>query len=200
MRAALPVSALDVSIQAQVLNLPAELQHEFDLTYLLIAHDLSVVEHLSDRVLVMYLSRIVESADADAIYQQPRHPYTEALLAAIPVADPRSRRRRAGLKPPPGPLRAAPRLLLPHPPPLRRAPLPRRGAGAGAGIAPHGERLAAPGILPCRRPTPPASLPGVTSNATLDLTNSGCAWDVCTGAIAFWGRGRKDLQSIAQWL
>ena len=110
MTAALPVSALDVSIQAQVLNLPAELQHEFDLTYLLIAHDLSVVEHLSDRVLVMYLSRIVESADADAIYQQPRHPYTEALLAAIPVADPRSRRRRAGLKgtppdpsaPPPG--------------------------------------------------------------------------------------------------
>ena len=93
-----PVSALDVSIQSQILNLLKDLQSEFNLTYLFISHDLSVVEYISDYIGVMYLGTIVESGPRDIIFSNPQHPYTKALLSSVPIPDPRLRRPRIILR------------------------------------------------------------------------------------------------------
>jgi peptide/nickel transport system ATP-binding protein len=92
------VSALDVSIRAQILNLLEELQDEFQLTYLFISHDLSVIRHICDRIAVMYVGKLVEEAEVDALYRRPKHPYTEALLSSVPISNPRQRGERDNIR------------------------------------------------------------------------------------------------------
>jgi len=140
-----PISALDVSIQAQIVNLLQDLQKEEDLTYLFISHDLKIVQHICDRVAVMYLGRVVELASAETLYKEPKHPYTKALLSAVPVPDPEKKGKRiilegdvpSPMNPPPG-CPFHPRCPVKDKPEACRTELPRlRVLDNGACVACH---------------------------------------------------------------
>ena len=131
------VASLDVSIQAQIVNLLVELQQRLGLTYVFISHDLKVVRHISDRVAIMYLGKIVEIGSRDEMFAAPRHPYTQALMSAIPVPDPARRRTRILLEgDPPSPIDPPQRVPLPHALPLCR----RSVCADGAAVAPARRR------------------------------------------------------------
>ena len=138
-----PVSALDVSIQAQIVNLLMRLQKEFGLALIFISHNLAIVRHISHRILVLYLGRMMELADRDGIYANPRHPYTQALISAVPIPDPRLERQ----KPRSCSRATCPRrcaalgLRLPHPLPAGAGALRARGAGVRADRARARRRL-----------------------------------------------------------
>ena len=142
------VSALDKSVEAQVLNLLVDLKAQFDLTYVFISHDLNVVRYISDRVMVMYLGKVVEIGPVDRLYRDPQHPYTQALLSAMPSMDPRRRTVQAPLSgDPPNPDQSPLGLPLPHALPVRG----RRVRNGAAGVAGAAGRCVARGRLPHAR-------------------------------------------------